>query len=131
MLKSEKFNYHYYSNNKIWASKGLYVYRKHIFDNSWQKYLKIDELPLFSNINLYNRLIRNGIHNIIPFNNNKFIVVIKNYILYYKNSHLKNKFKIIKGKRPLRQAILKCNKNLIYGEYWSNPEREKVNLIQI
>lgn len=89
--------------------------------------MKIISLPFLSFFNLFKRLTRNDIYQIFIFKNKYFVITIKGYILIYKSKKLIYKIDL-KGSRPLNNGILKFKNKLIYGEYYSNPERQPVKI---
>lgn len=119
---NKDFRFHYYDEHKkkLWKSNGIYV------NNN----LEVSEISSLSKIKLYNRLTRNGIHNIIPFKEETFVVVIKGVFLIYKNNKIISKV-TIKGNRPLSNGLLKFNNQLIYGEYYSNSGRKPVKILRL
>ncbi|MCK8827689.1 hypothetical protein MWH25_08025 [Natroniella acetigena] len=125
--------YHYYDDNcdVLWASNGRYIFKKSIYSEFWEKVLKIKELPILSVCGLFNRVSRNGIHNIIPLNNENLVILIKRKILVYRNRKLIKAIPLTKGKRPLRKGILKLGGNLIYGEYWTNSKNSPPRICKV
>lgn len=131
MIKNSSFRYHSYDNKYLWASKNRDIYKIDVNDNKIIKSIEIKELSFISRSNLYNRLTRNGIHNIIPLKNSNVLILIKKNLLVYKDNELINKININRGSRPLRNAILEFNNKIIYGDYWSNKERKPTNIYQM
>ena len=77
-----KIYYQMYYNNYLYASKGNKILRKTINGNNWELYIKIDDLNILNYIELYNRALREGIHNFYKINDEIDAVVLKGEILF-------------------------------------------------
>lgn len=116
--------YWYIKKNKIFKSfsdKGTFEAEHHI--SIPNKYVR-NYFPLLK------RLLRTGIHNVIPINDG-CIVVVKGKLLYYKKTKLKKIIKIPRGSRPLRNAISIQEKNLFFGDYWGNKKRKNAHVYKL
>ncbi len=77
---------------------------------------------------LLERLIRQKIHNLIIGDDN-IITITKGLISVFSSTgDFLSRFIIDRGSRPLRQGVVLIDSLLVYGDYWSNPERVPVNL---
>ena len=81
---------------------------------TWCEYLRL-RAPLVTRSKTYNRLTRNGIHNVIPLNSETIVVLVKRRFLVFQQKSLMVEVQINKGSRPLRQGVLKKNDQIIYG----------------
>ena len=84
---------------------------------------------------LYRRLVRGGIHSVLPIKNNQtkgngYIVVAEGQIYWISSDGLEVKviFEIRNGRRPLRRGICIIGNKVIMGEYWGNENREPVSI---
>ena len=128
ICSSKKIKYHSYYDGELWASKKKSIIKSNDEGETWEKINKVNFLPFLSNFELYNRLTRNGISNIINIQNDLYVVVMKKKLLYYNKNKLIKVFNITRGSRPLRQGIINLKGNLVYGDYWDNPNRTAANL---
>lgn len=125
--KSNKRRYQSIINRKILFSQGYDIYCQ--ADNQTSN--KIISIPhkFYNQYHILNRLIRQGIHNVLLLNDDKTILVIKHWILIIENGKIINKHRIPKGSRPTRCGIcILPDKSIIYADYWSNPGCIPVNL---
>jgi len=121
-----KIYYQMYYNNYLYASKGNKILRKTINGNNWELYMKIDDLNILNYIELYNRALREGIHNFYKINDEIDAVVLKGEILFFRNKKLLNRLIIEKGSKPLRNEIIFKDDKIIYSEYFGNKDREPI-----
>jgi len=118
-------NYWFFYKNKIYKEQQIEnlsdtkVYN--IIENKYVKYY----FPLL------NRLLRTGIHNIIPIEKGYIVVVKKRFLIYNENNQLVKVFDIPRGSRPLRNSICVEHNYLFFGDYWSNKKREKAHVYRL
>ena len=92
-------------------------------------YKKTKNFSLSGLPNLYYRIFRKGIHKVIYQDEKLFVVVDRSvYILNFDSLQTVCQL-ALSGKRPL--CIEKYNDGIVYGEYYSNPNRESVKIIHI
>lgn len=121
-----KVYYQMYYNHYLYASKGNKILRKTINGNNWELYMKIGDLNILNYSELYNRALREGIHNFYKINDEIDAVVLKGEILFFRNKKLLNRLIIEKGSKPLRNEIIFKDDKIIYSEYFGNKDREPV-----
>jgi len=124
-----KVDYHCYDGVHLWGSRGNRILRSADLGSTWYEYSRINNSQM-TRLRMYNRLTRNGIHNIIPVDNETIVVVVKKRFLVFHQKQLMVEVQIEKGSRPLRQGVLKKDNHVIYGDYWGNPNREPVSVCQ-
>jgi len=130
MIIYNKNKFHLYKNNILYSSQGNSVY--YLSNNgNLIKNIKIKRISKLCKFSLYGRLTRMGIQNILRTSNGLLVIVIKKNILVYKDENLINIIKIKKGSRPLRNGIIAYGDQILYGDYWSNPERDSVNVYTV
>ena len=117
--------FHCVNHNRLIYSKDNHIY----FNDKPKNILKIkDALPdIFS---LLKRLLRNGIHAVKKYNNT-LIVIVKGKIILFRDNKLLKEIEIERGSRPLRDGIACLENKMYYGDYWSNAQRETVNIYQV
>jgi hypothetical protein len=93
---------------------------------------------LLLRFDLYRRLVRGGIHSVLPvkLNNTKnagYIVVAEGQIYWISSDgrEARGIFEIQNGRRPLRRGICVIGNTVIMGEYWGNKNREPVSIYSI
>lgn len=126
-IRKNKLRLFEYRNKQFFGAKGRVIYCKN--SNSLYKIDTINKLNIFSNLVLYNRLCRHGIHNVIYLEEDFIAVIIKGKILILNidKSIVVNEY-TIKGNRPLRNGFILYEDNLIFGEYYGNKNREPVRI---
>jgi len=78
---------------------------------------------------LYYRIFRKGIHKVI-YHDEKLFVVVDHSIYILNFASLQTVCKLaLSGKRPL--CIEKYKDGIVYGEYYSNPNRNSVKIIHV
>jgi len=129
-VKNNNIRFFEYKNKKIWGAKGRSIFW--VNSHSLYKKIKIDKLKLFSSFSLYNRLFRQGIHNVIYLEKELIAVIVKGKILIIniEDNIIFDEYNI-KGNRPLRQGFALYENKLIYGEYFGNNKREIVKIKSI
>ncbi len=125
-----KIDYHHYDGVWLWGSRGNRIFRSLELGSTLDEHLRLRGLNPLTQSSLYNRLIRNGIHNVIPIDTETVVIVVKKRFLIFEKERLVAEVQIRNGSRPLRQGVLKRNGQIIYGEYWGNPNREPVSIYQ-
>lgn len=131
IISQENIRFHSFKFNRLWFS-----IRNRIYKSRKNEYIKNKKLVSIirnqghiTNTNLFSRVMRTGIHNIFPLSPERIIVIIKNYILTIKNNNIVNRYKIKYGSRPIRSDVCVLNnKQILFGDYWSNPDKEPVHL---
>lgn len=119
-----------YYKGYMYASIGNRILRKKPSNENWELYMKIEDLNILNYFDLYNRLLREGIHNFYKINDDIDAVVLKGQILFYKNKKLLNRVIIEKGSKPMRKGILFKEDRIIYSEYYNNENREPVHVYE-
>jgi len=122
--------YQMYYDGYIYASYGDKILRKQIDSNYWELYMKIDDLNILNYFDLYNRLLREGIHNFYKINEEIDVLVLKGQILFYQNKILMNRLILDNGSRPLRKGILFEEDKIVYSEYYMNKRKEPINVYE-
>ena len=122
--------YEMYYKGYIYASSGNKIFRKKLNDEKWESYMKIEDLSILNYFDLYNRLLREGIHNFYKINDEIDAVVLKGQIVFYKNRKLLNRLIIEKGSKPLKNGVLFQQDRIIYSEYYNNKNREPVHVYE-
>lgn len=92
--------------------------------------------PLLLKFDLYRRLVRGGIHSVLPIKHIKdhgYIIVAEGQIYWVSSNgrQVKDIFKILHGRRPLRRGLCVIGNTIIMGEYWGNKNREPVSIYSI
>ena len=120
---------HAFHSGVLWASKGHKLLRKLGPDTEFTPYTAIpisfpgDLLPPL------NRLLRRGIHHILPLSSKRIVAVLKGQLLFLEDGNITHARTIARGSRPLRSGICVLpDETIIYGDYWSNPERQPVEM---
>lgn len=90
----------------------------------------IDRLKFLLIPEILRRLFRIRIFNYIKYKNIE-VLVLKKKIIFYKNLKFVKKINIDRGSRPLKSGIAIINDKLYYGDYWSNPKKNSVNLYEV
>ena len=85
-----KPRYHSYHEGKLYASRGRKILVKDKDGCIWRDYLTIEPLSWLNYIELYNRLLRHGIHNFHRIDEHFDCVVIKGRIIFYKDKKIIN-----------------------------------------
>jgi len=120
--------YHCYNNNVLWGSKGRTVYHSNDLGKTWTAFIKIRRMKWYVTTPLVGRLTRNRIHNIIPIDVHTLVVVVKKAILVFRNGELITEIDVPNGSRPLRQGIVAKGNSIIFGDYFSNKNRDTVRV---
>lgn len=121
-----------YDGQYFWYSKKNNIYKNKFIN-------KVDFVELYITVSnkyikyffpIINRLLRTGIHNILP---TKYgcIVVSKGKLLIYRDTTLDKVIEIPRGSRPLRNGIIVKENILFFGDYWGNKEREAANVYRV
>ncbi len=124
---STQIDCHHYDGVFIWGSRDNRVLTSVDLGSTWDEYLRISN-SLLTYCRIYNRLTRNGIHNIIPINNEMVVVVVKGRFLVFNQKNLVLEVRTQTGRHPMRQGVLEHGGQIIYGDYWGNPNREPVSV---
>lgn len=125
---------HLYKNNILWASSNNVIYKSEDYGKTWEKVKKIRssiQYFFFDYSHLFNRLLRLGIRTLYILKSNTVLVISEGIIYRYasKTRKLKKVNVLRNGRGPLRNGITEDREgNVYYGEYWSNKERNCVNL---
>ncbi len=118
-----KNNFVYQKNNSLYITNSTEDHSHHslIFKRN-----KLSDILI---PNLLERLLRKETHNVLPISTHRYVVVIKHYILTLENGKIIHEHRINFGSRPIQRGICVLPDNsIIYGDYWSNPDRIPVNL---
>ena len=119
-----------YYNNKFYASLGNKIIVREKDKPQWTDYLIIEKLSTINYLELYNRLLRHGIHNFYKIDESNDCIVIKRKILFYKNKKIINVLNLKNGSRPLRNEIVYKIDHIIYSEYYGNKNRQPINIFK-
>lgn len=122
-----RMDYHYYDGVHLWGSRDGRVFRSADLGSTWNEYLRVNT-PLMTHFRTYNRLTRNGIHNVIPLNSETIVVVVKGRFLVFHQKNLVTEVSTQTGRHPMRQGVLEHGGQIMYGDYWGNPNREPVRI---
>jgi hypothetical protein len=79
---------------------------------------------------LLKRLLRNGVH-AAKMCQDTLIVILKGKFVLFKNNRLVKEIDIDRGSRPLRNGVECISGRMYYGDYWSNSERQAVNIYKV
>lgn len=120
--------FHCYNNNVLWGLKGRTVYYSNDLGNTWTVFTKIRRMKWYVTTSLVGRLTRNRVHNIIPIGADTLVVVVKKVILVFRNGELIAEIDVPNGTRPLRQGIVAKGNSIIFGDYFSNKNRDTVRV---
>ena len=90
----------------------------------------IDRLKFLLIPGILRRLLRIRIFNYIKYKNIE-VLILKKKIIFYKNLKFVKKINIDRGSRPLKSGIAIINDKMYYGDYWSNPKKNSVNLYEV
>lgn len=126
-----KIRLHSYRFGNYWFSKGRRVYKSTSFHpkNDKKLYFIDRNSSILSECNIYNRLTRSGIYNIIPINPDRVLLVTEGKIITLLNGSIINRHKIKYGNRPIKSGIcVLSNGYIIYGDYWGNKSRRPVHM---
>ena len=133
------YQVHYADDQRCLASKALTLYESYDLGETWQPVCHLPSslcksLPL--HFSLYARLIRGGVHSVLPIQTDPaqgWIIVADRKLFYLPDHEQKAEiiFHINRGRRPLRRGVAILNDQILAGEYWRNPGREPVNLHRI
>ncbi len=117
-----------YYNGNIYSSIGNKIKVAAKGTNKQRTYITVDGLGVLNYLELYNRLLRHGIHNFYKINETIDCLVIKGKILIFEEKKLLKELVLEKGSRPLRNGIVFEDGSIIYCEYHGNKTREPVNI---
>lgn len=127
-IKKIKGRVLYVSGDNLYLAKGYKIYKSTNNGNTWEIWntLQISLInKLFMSIPLFARLLRKEIHHIIIYDDIGIIIANKeSYIIQDKTT---TKIERLHGSRPMVLCKTKEN-DIFYGEYRSNPNRNKVNI---
>lgn len=117
-----------YYNDKIYYSIGNKIKVSNNGEDNLKKYIEIKELGILNYFELYNRLLRHGIHNFYKINEEIDCVVIRWKILFFKNRNHFRCLNLEDGPRPMRNGIIFKEDYIVYTEYYGNKDRKPVNI---
>lgn len=130
---------HYSDEKQCIGSKNLYIIESHDQGKTWRVFCHLPA-PIYKSLllkfPLYSRLVRGGIHSILPMKHTKdtgYIVAAEGQIYWVSSNgqEAKGIFKIQNGRRPLRRCLCVIGNTVIIGEYWGNKNREPVSIYSI
>lgn len=126
---------HFVEDNRLIMSRGYDVLISLNCGVTWEKIFQIPICTLFDrisdNFKLLQRLLRRGIHHVYPVKENSLLIMADQRLFRYDFSTdtLSKQTISFKGSRPL--VLAKDGNDYIYfGEYFSNPERNPVNVFR-
>ena len=120
---------------RLWATRGYAVLRS---DDAGAHWIRVATLPmggmksLLSRLELPARLLRAGIHALLPLGED--VVAVADGALYRISGRTGTVEKLCAfphGKRPLRRGICVLDDAIYFGDYFSNPERRAVRVYRI
>jgi len=124
----------YADSDQLIASRGYMILRSTNNGAAWSRIGSTAKRvldKLFSRLTLYTRATRRKIHHLYPILDGKWLVVGKQEFLILDGGEGTTRFPLPgHGSRPLRDAVAVQGKDVIFGEYFSNPDREKVAVYQ-
>lgn len=133
------YQVHYADDQRCLASKALTLYESYDQGETWRQVCRLPSpqyksMPL--HFSLYARLIRGGVHAILPIQIDSaqgWIIVADRKLFYLSNrkQDAETIFHINRGRRPLRRGVAILNDQILVGEYWRNPDRGPVKLHRI
>lgn len=114
----------------IWASKNNKVFLTNEYDKPFIEKAKIEnndmKRQLLSSNRLSSRMFRLGFHWLNKLSNGNLIGLYCKSIVLCNNTQFKRTLELTRG-RPLSLCMTPNNK-LFFGEYFSNPDRDKVSI---
>jgi hypothetical protein len=126
---------HYADPEQLMASEKGKVLRSDDQGQSWEVVWHIAQnrweagLLTFS---LYRRGLRKGVHNILCLPTGEYLIVSRRRLNILDAQGAVRPLPFFgNGSRPLREAIFYHKGNVFYGEYWANPDRVPVSLIEV
>ncbi len=130
---------HYADGKQCIGSKNLDLVESPDQGTTWRVFCRLPapiHKLLLLKLPLYSRLVRSGIHAILPIkpaNDPGYIVVAEGRIYRVSSNGEQAKciFKIRNGRRPLRRGLCVIGNTIIMGEYWGNKNREPVDIYSI
>jgi len=137
--KVDGLQVHYADDQRCLASKRLTILQSRDNGASWEKLVRLPTNLVkrcLLHFSLYSRLIRGGIHAVLPIWGDQAIDCIavaerRIYCVSPTYHQVKPFFRIERGRRPLRRGLCVMESKLFMGEYWMNPNREPVNIYSI
>jgi hypothetical protein len=127
--KTPDFHFHAYSEGLLWASKGNRILASHDGEERFFVYMAVPAGWGKARCGLLNRLMRWGIHQVVPLTKDDLLVVVKGKLLFVRHEKISHERLLERGSRPLRTGIcVTPDGSIIYGDYWANPRRETVRL---
>ena len=117
----------YVESDKIWMAKGMCFFAVDFSGRQVSKKYKVGGLKsrLIASNRLSRQLLREGIHHLIPLQNQTFLVCTKRMVyIVDNNGNIVNRFYGFLGNKPGHQGIcVTPNGTIFFGEYSLNPER--------
>lgn len=126
---NREFDAHACRYGSLWAARGDRIFFSKDGGNSFSRYLTVPAGWLKARSKLLNRLLRQGIHHLLPISAEEILVVVKRKFWIVRQGALHRGHRLQYGSRPLRSGIcITPERSIIYGDYWSNPRRLPVRL---
>jgi len=117
----------------LWASRKLRLYVSRDDGKTWcsRGTLGRPGAKAVGKISLVNRLLRLGIHQIVPAGDHGLVAIADRAIYFSRDdgASFQCTHRLRHGRRPLRQGVsVTPDGGMFYGEYWANREREAVRI---
>jgi hypothetical protein len=124
---------HYVEGERVYASRGDAVYASDDGGASWRHLFTLPTsvpLALRSRFRLSRRLLRAGVHHIVPVEGERLVALANGRFHAYDlaSGTLEQDVACVRGRRPL--ALCRTAESMLYyGEYRSNAERSAVHVL--
>src|SRR5690606_19521436 len=118
----------FYEDSVVWKSFKGKIYKSEDNGKTWDIFFDLRgslSSLLMDNFAIASRLLRGGVHHLIPINKNELFVIYNKQTAIIKNGGLKDYGKLF-GSRPL--AVLEYDGKVLYGEYRGNPDRSEISI---
>lgn len=115
MFVTGNLDYHCYDGYRLWASKNNRVLVSLDEGTTWSLFANVCN-DLRTLCPVYNRLMRTGIHNVLPIDEETAVVVVKGSLLVFHRGKMSSQQSINRGSRPLRQGIVMTGGRILYGD---------------
>lgn len=126
---------HLVDGHRIWATQNTALVVSGDAGKTWRRMTTIPTeswKQILGSFSFSRRLLRLGIHNVVKLKNDTILAVSNGKIYRFAvatSSQPEIVHALRRGKRPLKNGLTVDNHDRIfYGEYFSNPEREAVQL---
>lgn len=123
----------YFHKGRLYCSRFNKIYTTSDFGASFTYAgnidLKLKLSGLYANMPLIQRMLRAHVYRMRVLSNGNMVLVFRGgiYTLIKGEDRARLTFAVKKGSRPVSLAVSKEGR-AVFGEYWSNPRREEVNI---